>query len=175
MRLCHLTDLHLTADERFADQREVLSRIVTECTELGVHAWLLTGDFFGHHVPYRSRLEERTALHEAVARMSYTGPVCVLYGNHDYPGDLDWLADIGMQYPVRVYSRGTPTGERIDTADGSFMLYAMPYPTTRWVHGADLTKLEAQAQLQRAFQTMISCWQESRRSCGQCAPIYRSR
>lgn len=107
VRLLHLTDLHLTDGPRLPDQAAVLDHVVRQAVELGVQATFLTGDLYGLAVPHRSTPAERAVLFPAVRTLAQLGPVVVVYGNHDYPGDLETLAQLGggFDWPVRVVSR----------------------------------------------------------------------
>lgn len=131
LRIAHLTDLHLTDGPRLDDQAEVLAHIVRECARLGVQATLLTGDLYGRTVPHRSTPAERAVLYPSVRQLSKLGPVVVIPGNHDFPGDLDTLAELGggMDWPVVV--QNTPQIIQLSTPSADLHVYAVPWPTKR--------------------------------------------
>lgn len=139
LRLAHLTDLHLTDGPRLEDQAEVLGRVVAQAVELGVQATLVTGDLYGRTVPHRSTPAERQVLYPAVRTMARLGPVLVTPGNHDYPGDLDTLAQLGggMDWPVVVQDR--PQVVKLTTPSADLHVYAVPWPTKRLLVQEDTT------------------------------------
>lgn len=131
LRLAHLTDLHITEGPRLADQAEILEGIVRQAVQLGVQATLLTGDLYGRTVPHRSTPKERNVLVPAVRALARLGPVVVVPGNHDYPGDLDILGELGggMDWPVVVANR--PRVIKLQTPGVDLHVYAVPWPTKR--------------------------------------------
>lgn len=147
MRLVHLTDLHITEGKRLEEHRRILNGVVDTALGLSPDVWLLTGDFYGHTVPHRSTPAERAVLFAAVARMADVAPVVVVYGNHDYPGDLEPLATLGgeLGWPVKVVAAGgevtTPT-----PCGATFHGYALPYPRSTWVlRGEEVPRSSAEA------------------------------
>lgn len=131
IRLLHLTDLHLTDGPRLADQAQVLDQVVTQAITNRVGLSILTGDLYGRVVPHRSTPAERAVLYPQVARLAAVGPVVVIQGNHDYPGDLDTLQQIGggLGWPVIVVSRARVV--KLQTAHCPVSVYAVPWPTKR--------------------------------------------
>jgi DNA repair exonuclease SbcCD nuclease subunit len=131
LRIAHLTDLHITDGPRLPDQRKVLEHVVREMVSLGVQATLLPGDLYGRHVPHESTPAERSALYPAVRTMAKLGPVVVVPGNHDYPGDLDTLAELGggFDWPVVVANRAQVL--KLKTPGPDLHVYAVPWPTKR--------------------------------------------
>ena len=131
LRVAHLTDLHLTDGPRLGDQAEVLGHVVQQAVELGVQATLLTGDLYGRTVPHRSTPAERAVLYPAVRTLAKLGPAVVVPGNHDFPGDLDTLAQLGggMDWPVVVQTR--PQIVKLRTPGLDLHVAAVPWPTKR--------------------------------------------
>ena len=137
LRIAHLTDLHINEKADIAEQARVLNGIADRAVELGVQATLLTGDLYGRTVPHRSTPRERAVLYPWVARLAQLGPVVVVPGNHDYPGDLDTLAQIGggMGWPVVVATR--PQIIDLRTSGADLRMYPVPWPTARVLLGND--------------------------------------
>ena len=129
LRLAHLTDLHITDNSRLADQAEVLGRIVRQCTAHGVQATLLTGDLYGRTVPHKSTPAERNVLFPAVRALAQLGPVIIIPGNHDYPGDLDALEQLGGGYGWPVVVQKRPQRLKVNTPGAPLHVYAVPWPT----------------------------------------------
>ena len=139
LRLAHLTDLHLTDGPRLQDQAEVLGQVVQQACALGVHATAATGDLYGRTVPHRSTPAERAVLYPGLRTLARMGPVVVVPGNHDYPGDLDTLAQLGggMDWPVVVQNR--PSVIKLATPSADLHVYAVPWPTKRNLLQGDTT------------------------------------
>lgn len=132
IRVLAVSDLHVTAGKREADQVSALARILEDARALRPSLVLLGGDFYGHTVPHRSSPHEREILAPWVQALSDLAPVLVLYGNHDYPEDLEILGRLGGLWPVRVVTE--PEIVRMDTAQGPVDVAALPYPKKRaWV------------------------------------------
>ena len=89
----------------------------------------------------------------------------VLYGNHDYEGDLEPLETVGRRYSVRVVSRAERFA--INTVAGPAHLYCLPYPTKRWIlAGGDAPKglAEQQAEVERRLGDLLQTWGHSIRA-----------
>lgn len=149
MRIAHVTDLHLGEGPRLAEQAAELDRIADRLRSLEVDLLALTGDLYGHTVPHRSTPNERRVLFGWIARVARENPetrIVVVYGNHDYPGDLEPISFIGAlpwdeEYAVksamdagqvRVFSRAAsfdlpvnPYGD----ADGHAEVLVLPFVT----------------------------------------------
>lgn len=113
MRIAHVTDLHLDDGPRLVEQSAELDRIADRLRELEVDLLALTGDLYGHTVPHRSTPNERRVLFGWIARVARQNPetrIVVVYGNHDYPGDLEPLEHLGGEGQVRVFSRAASFG-----------------------------------------------------------------
>jgi len=138
LRIAHITDTHITDGHRLEDQAQALLAAVERAEAEGVSAWLLTGDFYGRTVPHRSTPAERLVLFPAVSRMAETGPVVIVYGNHDYPGDLDIFESLSSDYgwPVIVVSRST--SKRLATPAGvPLHVHGFPFPAKTWALAGD--------------------------------------
>lgn len=171
MRLGHVTDLHLTDGPNLADQEARLDEIAGELERAKVQATFLTGDFYGHAVPHRSTPRERAVLFPFVARLANLGPVVVVYGNHDYPADLEPLEELGGEFghPVRVIARAEAL-ELPVRGGRNVRVLAMPYPSKRWllagesVRGVDETRLAVQAKLRLLlglWRSKVARWRAS--------------
>lgn len=161
MLLLHFSDLHVTDDHRLDDQARILGEIVDAGIAAGVQAWLLTGDVYGRTVPHRSAPAERAVVYPVIRRMCEVAPVVVTTGNHDYPGDLDTLRELGgaWGWPVHVVDRAQvvelriPGGEVVD-------VFALPYPTKRWLipDAARLGVEELRVEVGRKLALLLSLW-----------------
>ena len=106
MILCHISDLHI--DERKGDNGEGLDEQVDRLIWCGVDAdrhgadlIVVAGDVFEHV----SSPAERNAAIRVFTSWAEHSPVVGVYGNHDRPGDLDFLTKIRTRNPVEIYAR----------------------------------------------------------------------
>lgn len=172
MRIAHVGDFHLTDGPDLVDQAAHLDAIATEIELAGARATVLTGDFYGHTVPHRSTPRERAVLFPFVARLAVLGPVVVVYGNHDYPEDLEPLQELGgeLGHPVRVVSRAEAL--ELPVRGGQVLrALVLPYPSKRWllagesVRGVEETRLAVQAKLElllRLWGRKVARWRSER-------------
>lgn len=159
MRIAHLSDLHITEGPHLDDHRETLSRIVQAALACNPHLWLLTGDFYGRTVPHRSTPRERAVLYPLVRQMAETGPVVVLYGNHDFDPDLDSMALLGGRWPVYVVK--VAESFRVVTPAGPARLWAIPYPAKKWLLAGEEKApgvLQGQATAASKLSMLLSLW-----------------
>lgn len=171
MRIAHLSDLHLTEGPRLADQEAVLTFIRERLAGQRPDLVLITGDINGRTVPHRSTPAERAVFFPFVRALTRLAPVVVLYGNHDYEGDLETLETVGQRYSVRVVSRA----ERfpVNTVAGPAWLYCLPYPTKRWLlAGGDAPRglAEQQAEVEARLSALLQTWGHAIRA-ERAAPI----
>jgi DNA repair exonuclease SbcCD nuclease subunit len=124
-RFVHIGDLHLGSNARNADRLRALDQIVWDCREIDrLAAWLWPGDL--NHS--RMTIEDRNALITRFRLMAEKAPVVVCYGNHDLPGDLDFLAFLDTDWPIYVRSR--PDVLRVQLATNAMAsIFVLPYPT----------------------------------------------
>jgi hypothetical protein len=105
-RIAHLSDIHLTDSTAeptgLAEQRAELLELVGRINGAWPNLWALTGDIFGHTVPYRSTAAERNAFADVLRAMADQAPVIVLSGNHDGANELDLFARIEAKWPIYV-------------------------------------------------------------------------
>jgi exonuclease SbcD len=83
------------------EQVESLKWIGQDAQERGAQAILHAGDVFDR----LSTPTERNAAIEVFQDWANRMPVVVVYGNHDRPGDLDFLAEIRAKNTIEVHSR----------------------------------------------------------------------
>lgn len=108
MRIAQVTDLHLDDGSRLVEQAAELDRIAGQLRTLNIDLLAVTGDLYGHTVPHRSTPNERRVLFGWIAGVARENPemaIVIVYGNHDYPGDLEPLEHLGNEEQVHVYSR----------------------------------------------------------------------
>lgn len=125
IRVCTLGDPHLTDGRRFDETLACLQYVVDDGIAQGAQLWLVTGDLVGHTVPYRATPRERNALAALFTRMATTGPVVVIQGNHDAPGDHLLYAQLAAPHPIYVCEEPT-----ILALDG-VRVFALPYQSKR--------------------------------------------
>lgn len=165
MKIAHLSDLHITEGPRLDDQRATLAHILGNLGEQRPALILITGDIYGRTVPHRSTPAERAVFFPFVRALSKLAPVVILYGNHDYEGDLEPLETVGARHPVRVVSRA----ERfvVNTPAGPAWLYCLPYPTKRWIlAGGDAPRglAEQQAEVEARLGALLQTWGQAIRA-----------
>jgi DNA repair exonuclease SbcCD nuclease subunit len=121
----HIGDFHAKSGPRNADRYRVLDEIIDQCIGLpNLGAWLWPGDLDDS----RMGIEDKNALSIRAQRMASVAPLVVCYGNHDLPGDLDFLARLKAAYPIYVVAEPTillvtmPSGQPAS-------LFVLPYPT----------------------------------------------
>lgn len=127
MKIAHLADIHLTtrgndSGETLDEQVARLTWIGEDAEERGAEAMLVAGDFFDRI--HGSNPDERNAALQVVAGWADSMPVVIAYGNHDAPGDLDYLAKMRTRRQVSVYSRPGIWG-KIDT---DLAVACLPWP-----------------------------------------------
>jgi hypothetical protein len=167
MRIAHLTDLHLTDGPRLAEQAEELGRIAATMIAVRPHLIALTGDFYGHTVPHRSSVAERRVLFGFVARLARALPetrIIVVYGNHDFPGDLEPLAHLGADGQVTVHDRADAV------IVGKCEVLILPFVTKAGILsmlGPDAGGLaDLRAATQRAVAGLLGLWAARGRAPG---------
>jgi DNA repair exonuclease SbcCD nuclease subunit len=125
LRFLHIGDLHLGRNERNADRIRALDQIITEGLAQPLAAWLIPGDLDDAMMT----VFDKNAISVRVVRMANHAPVVILYGNHDHPGDLDFLALLKATYPIYVVA--APHVLRVPLADGAHTaaIFGFPYPS----------------------------------------------
>jgi hypothetical protein len=61
--------------------------------------------------------------------MADEAPVVICYGNHDLPGDLDFLERLKAAWPIYVISRPQVIHMRLAAGGGDAAIFVLPYPT----------------------------------------------
>jgi DNA repair exonuclease SbcCD nuclease subunit len=139
MIVAHVADLHI--DERKGDSGESLDEQVERLLWIGDDAYkegaglvLVAGDVFDH----LSSPAERNAAIDVFTSWASRMPVICVYGNHDRPGDLDFLPWLRSKYPIRVFSRP-------DIAVGPVVVACLPWPRKSWLAAAGVEDVNAAA------------------------------
>jgi len=130
-RFVHIGDLHLGPNSRNADRRAALDQIIAEQRTQPVAAWLIPGDL--NHG--RQTIEDKNYLTDRVIQMADHAPVVIAYGNHDLPGDLDYLTRLHSAWPIYVVTRPEVLTVPLGTG-GVAAIYVLPYPTRAGLIGA---------------------------------------
>ena len=127
MLLAHVADLHI--DERKGDSGESLDEQVERLLWIGgdahgagATAMVVAGDIFDH----LSSPAERNAAIQVFATWAERMPVVAVYGNHDRPGDLDYLARLRTHHAVVV-------ADRPDIVASGPTIAVLPWPRKAWL------------------------------------------
>lgn len=133
-RIAHVSDLHITDSATeptgLAEQRAELLELVERLNRANPNLWAVTGDIFGHAVPYRSTAAERNAFADVLRAMAGQAPVIVLSGNHDGAAELDIFARIEAKWPIYVVKE--LSSFFVEGSGGAhFAVLALPYPSKR--------------------------------------------
>ncbi len=133
-RIAHVSDLHLTDSAAeptgLAEQRAELLELVHRMNGAKPNLWAVTGDLFGHTVPYRSTAAERNVFADVLRAMAAQAPVVVLSGNHDGLAELDIFERLQARWPIIVVKNLTTFF--VEGADSvHFAVLALPYPSKR--------------------------------------------
>jgi DNA repair exonuclease SbcCD nuclease subunit len=131
LRFLHLGDLHLGPNARNKDRIRALDQIIDEGCRAPLAAWLWPGDLNNSLMT----VFDKNILTTRVIQMANHAPVVIVYGNHDVPGDIDFLAKLGATY--RIYVVASPQVLRVPLAmeDGVHMgmaeaaIFGFPYPS----------------------------------------------
>jgi len=122
--LVHIGDVHAAPGPRNADRWRAVDQIITEGLALEqLGAWLIPGDLFDA----LSTAEDRNAWDTRLQRMGDAGPVVIIYGNHDRPGDLDGFANLKANHPIYVIDRPHVLVLRLATLQMA-AIFCLPYP-----------------------------------------------
>jgi DNA repair exonuclease SbcCD nuclease subunit len=122
-RFLHLGDLHLGPNDRNDDRIAALDQAIREGLQQPLAAWLWPGDLNHGEMT----ISDKNVLTGRIQMMANHAPVVVAYGNHDLPGDLDFLAKLNAIHPILVIDRPqvvdvhTPTGADV-------AIFVLPYP-----------------------------------------------
>lgn len=175
MRICGLSDLHITDDHRFDDQRRVFDAWTTAAIAQRPDLWIIGGDCLGH-TPGKSTPPERQYLYGLVARLAEHAPVAVVQGNHDRAHDIEVMASLGGEWPIRVVTELTDPSDfafTITTRSGPAHLYCLPWPTKRHLlAGEDAPRgiAATNAAVQEALGGVFASWAMRIRRARQRAP-----
>lgn len=149
MKIAHFGDLHVADGPRGDDAARCALAGLADAADAGVDLIVFSGDLFDA----KSTPTERNTLLGILQRAAEIAPVIAVYGNHDYPGDLDIYREVKAPHQIRVFDRP----EMIDFH--GVLVCVLPYPTKAWLHaGQDLGKPDADAQAAGALQTLLTAW-----------------
>lgn len=123
-RFVHIGDLHLGPNTRNEDRMRAFDQILSEQIGTGVAAYLFPGDI--NHG--RMSIPDKNFLVSRARRLADDAPLVVVVGNHDLPGDADFLAELKGRWPIYVVTRSTVL--HVPLATGAIAAIAcIPYPT----------------------------------------------
>jgi hypothetical protein len=135
--LAQIGDFHARPDARNADRYRVLGTIVA-----AIKALAAAGGYGGTFWPgdlnhAKMTIADKNALRAVVQQLAEYGPVFICRGNHDEPGDLDFLAHIIAGFPIYVITEAGCVRGRLAT--GEFItVFAVPYPDKGRLVGANV-------------------------------------
>lgn len=134
LRVAFLTDLHV----READlvlHSDLLRGIVDQITAFAPHVIFLGGDLAGLQVPHKASVRERNLIARTVAALASVAPLVAVRGNHDFPGDYQFLG----HFPNVTWVEGDPGLVLLDTSVGVPVgVLALPWlDRSRFPVGAD--------------------------------------
>lgn len=132
MIIGHTGDWHVTEGPYYVDTAWCLDRIVEDGQRQGVQLWLIGGDLTGTTVPHKATPAERNAVVRIIQAMSEIAPVVIVYGNHDYPGDLDVLGRLSTPTDIEVVDRPRVVSFG-HLGGGGLDVFCLPYPQKRWL------------------------------------------
>lgn len=122
-RFLHLGDLHLGPNDRNDDRIAALDQAIREGLQQPLAAWLVPGDLNDGPMT----IHDKNVLAGRFQIMANHAPVIACEGNHDIPGDLDFLAKLFAKHPIFVIVR--PQVVRFLTATGAqAAVFVLPYP-----------------------------------------------
>lgn len=128
--LVHIGDFHAHAGPRGPQRYQALDQIIAAGLALPhLGAWLWPGDL--NHTGHVGRplvVEDTNAIAERLLRMANAAPVVIVYGNHDFAGDLDVFAKLEAAHPIYVIDRPTCVRVRLATWEDA-TVFCLPYPT----------------------------------------------
>ena len=124
-RFIQIGDLHLGSHARNQDRLEALTQVIQEQAPGTVSAWLFPGDL--NHG--RMTIPDKNALTNAVQSMASHAPVVICDGNHDLPGDLQFLSRLKADWPIYVVSRPEVIHVKLAAGGGAAAIFVLPYPT----------------------------------------------
>jgi len=136
--IVHIGDFHARPDARNPERYRALDQVITEAEALPrLGLWVWPGDL--NHA--RMTIADKNALRARVQRMGQRAPVLVCRGNHDEPGDLDFLAHIKAGFPIDVVNE--PGCVRVRMATGQFAtVFVLPYPDKARLVAAGVAKTD---------------------------------
>jgi DNA repair exonuclease SbcCD nuclease subunit len=161
--IAHFADLHLKArtnpyQQTLAEQVDGLVWAAEDARQHGAELALVAGDVFdGAEGPGSPAIaSERNAAIEVFSALAKIGDVIVVRGNHDAPGELDFLRLIPGVSVIDSYGR-----RRLNIYGATVDIDAIAWPQKRWLadraQDTGLTTGELAADAMRALLRGISC------------------
>ena len=126
MKACHISDIHLDERGMFVPMIDVVSRSIRDAAERGAALYIFAGDLVGRESMHSWSRRERMAWIQLAHEASEHGPVCLIGGNHDQPGELGVLTRI-MPNKHPIYAFGESSGS-VELDD--LVVTCIPYRTS---------------------------------------------
>ena len=127
-----LTDLHVR-DAEIELHAELLARVIEQVRDFAPDVILIGGDLAGMQVPHKATVSERNLIARTVAHLSMIAPVVCARGNHDFPGDYQFLG----HFSDVTWIEGDPALVTLDTEPPLAVMVLPWLDRSRFAVGAD--------------------------------------
>jgi exonuclease SbcD len=161
MRVAVLGDPHL-ADDRLYEQIPILGTIRKGVAASSPDVIVIAGDLAGLVAPHKATPRERNALVDFLIHLGALAPVVVVRGNHDFPGDYEFLNSIRAHHGV-YFVEGESELIRI----GDNAIVCLPWIDRAAVAGAKSYAEGVSAHYNKAIDGFTSDLQTLKRSGGK--------
>lgn len=159
IRVAVVADSHFDETSRFAECVRVHEWIAKDIRDREVSLVLHAGDVF----EARSTPRERAAVADWFCEVASFAPVVVVAGNHDAPGDIEYLSRLRTQHPIHAQETPSLIGMPVGVADEIVEVCCLPWPRkahlmARMPGGHSATDAQARASLVsilRGFQPLL--------------------
>lgn len=153
---CHIGDGHICPGPRLPDKLAALDQIIVWCEASAAAKRLAAILWPGDLLDKTSTIEDRNLLQPRIQRLASYAPVIICDGNHDRPGDLEFLSRSASYYPIVLVSQ--PRVVTIACATGiDAAIFCLPYPHKGGLVGAGVEQDQlgqtARALLEPVFVT----------------------
>lgn len=138
-------DSHFCESSRFEECIRLHAWIQASLAAVGVDLVLHTGDLYDR----RSTPRERDAVADWVGDVAQVAPVVIVRGNHDAPGDIDYLGRLRTVHPVTAVE----TAQVVEA--GGCLVAAVGWPTRAGLDGELVGLAEGHASAGEAMRAVL--------------------